>query len=76
MGEMRVMGQPGDTRVMWNPDNTDEVKAAKRQWDDLVGKKRFRGFRVKSDGEKGEQVTEFDPDAAKLIIVPPMAGGR
>jgi len=76
MGEMAVMGRKGDVKTMWNPDNEDEVKAAKKQWDDLVGKKRFRAFRVKGDGKKGEQISDFDPDAAKLIIVPPMAGGQ
>ena len=75
MGELAVMGQRGDTKVMWNPRDEDETKAAKKTWDDLVGKKRFLGFRVKRDGKQGEQVTEFDPNAAKLIIVPPMAGG-
>lgn len=75
MGEMSVMGQKGDTKIMWNPDNEDETRAAKQTWDELVGKKRFLGFRVQRDGEAGEQVREFDPQAAKLIIAPPMAGG-
>jgi hypothetical protein len=75
MGTMAVMNRTGDTKVMWNPDEPEEVKAAKRTWDDLVGKKRFLGYRVQRDGEPGEQVREFDPHAAKLIICPPMAGG-
>lgn len=75
MGTLAVMGQPGDTKIMWNPDNEDEVKAAKKTWDELVGKKRFIGFRVKRDGEPGERIAEFDASAAKLIIAPPMAGG-
>lgn len=76
MGEMALMGIAGDTKHMWNPDNADEVKAAKKVWDDLVGKKRFLGFKVKKDGEPGEQLREFDPKAGKLIIAPPMVGGR
>lgn len=75
MGELRVMGQKGDSRHMWNPDNKDEVAAAKRIWDDLVGKKKFLGFKVKKDGEPGERMREFDPQAGKLIIAPPMSGG-
>lgn len=75
MGELSIMGRPGDTRIMWNPRDRDEVENARRAWDDLVRNKRFLGFRVKRDGEKGEQVREFDPEASKLIIVPPMAGG-
>jgi hypothetical protein len=72
---MALMGIAGDVKVMWNPHNKDETAAAKKQWDDLVGKKRFLGFRVKKSGQPGEQIREFDPDAAKLIIAPPMAGG-
>jgi hypothetical protein len=75
MGELRVMGQKGDTRVMWNPDNPDEVKEAKRSFDNLVKKKGYRAYRVKKKGDAGEQITEFDPSAAKLIIAAPMAGG-
>lgn len=76
MGELAVMGQKGDTKIIWNPRDEDEVENARKTWDRLVGKRRFLGFRVKRDGDKGEQIREFDPEAAKLIIVPPMAGGR
>jgi hypothetical protein len=75
MGEMRIIGGRGDTKVIWNPENSHEVKAAERQFKDLVKKQKFAAFRVLKDGERGEQVREFDPRAAKLIIVPPMAGG-
>lgn len=73
-GEMRIMGRTGDTRIIWSPDNEEEVKAAKRTFDDLR-KKRFVAFRVGSGGSKGEQIDEFDPGAEKLILAPPMAGG-
>lgn len=75
MGTLAVMGQRGDTKVIWNPRDPDEVANAKKTWDNLVGKKRFLGFKVLEDGKKGERITEFDPEATKLIIVPPMAGG-
>lgn len=80
MGQIRLMGAAiklggGDTKIMWNPDNEDEVRAAKKTWDELVGKKRFLGYRVTARGEPGEQVREFDPSAAKLVIAPPMGGG-
>jgi tRNA U38,U39,U40 pseudouridine synthase TruA len=73
--EMRLMGAAGDTKIIWNPDNSDEVDAAKKTFDDLVGNKRFCAFKVSADGKKGEQIREFDKDAEKLIIAPPMAGG-
>lgn len=74
IGEMRVMGRKGDTRIIWDPDNEHEVAQARKTFDDLR-KKRFVAFKVGSGGKKGEQVTEFDPSAEKLILAPPMAGG-
>ena len=76
MGELSVMGRRGDTKIIWDPGNEDEVANARRTFDDLVGRKRFLAFRVAARGSKGEQIREFDPDAEKLIIAPPMAGGR
>lgn len=75
VGEMAVMGTAGDTKVLWDTDNQDEVANARRTFDDLVGKKKYLAFAVKKGGEKGEQVREFNPEAGKLILVPPMQGG-
>jgi len=45
MGELRILGKEGDTKVIWDPDNKDEVKAAREQFDTLKAKK-FLAFRV------------------------------
>ena len=74
MGEMSVMGKEGDTKVIWDPDNEDEVATAERSYNDLI-KKGFKAFSVKSRGQKGEQMDEWDPDEGKIIMVPRMAGG-
>lgn len=74
IGEMRVMGRKGDTNIIWDPDNADEVAQARKTFDELRGK-RFVAFRVGRGGKKGEQITEFDPGAEKMILAPPMAGG-
>lgn len=73
--EMAVMDHTGDTKVIWDPDNADEVAAARAQFEALR-KKGFAAFRVRGkDGEKGAQITAFDPQAEKLILVPQMVGG-
>jgi hypothetical protein len=74
-GTMSVLGREGDTKTIWNPDNPDEVAAAKATFDQLVGKKGYLAFTVKKDGEKGERITEFDPKLGKVILVPRMVGG-
>lgn len=72
--EMAVMGQEGDTKAMWNPQNTFEVEQAKIQYD-AYRKKGYLAFRVDAKGEKDTQMTEWDPTAAKIIFVPQFQGG-
>lgn len=76
MGQLAVMGRQGDTKIIWDPENEDEVANARRTFNELVTDRRFKAFRVRERGAKGEAIDEFDPAAEKLIIVPPMAGGR
>lgn len=64
----------GDTNLMWDANNPDEVSAMKATFDKLK-KKGYLAFSVRAKGEKGEQIKEFDPKAAKLIMAPPMQGG-
>lgn len=64
----------GDTKVIWSASNADEIETARRTFDDLKAKG-FAAFSVKANGDKGEQITKFDPTAEKLIMVPQMRGG-
>ena len=73
--ELAIMSTKGDTKVMWNPENADEVAAAKAQFDTLIGKG-FSAFKVVGPkGEQGDQIREFDPKAGKIILVPALQGG-
>lgn len=74
MGEMRIMGSVGDTKMIWDRNNEDEVKTAKKSFDDLR-KKGFTAFGVKKTGEKGDVITEFNPSMEKIIMAAPMRGG-
>lgn len=74
MGELRVLGQMGDTRLTWDPANTIEVETAKKAFEDYRAK-RFAAFRTTKRGTKGEQITFFDPQAEEVLLVPPIAGG-
>lgn len=66
--------EAGDTKLMWDSENDMEVTAVKNTFDTLIGKG-FTAFKVKKNGEAGDKVTEFNPDAEKLILIAPMAGG-
>tara|TARA_Y100000310_G_scaffold28146_1_gene26798 strand:+ start:2166 stop:2390 length:225 start_codon:yes stop_codon:yes gene_type:complete len=74
MGQMCVLDQTGDTKTIWDPNEPDEVKAAKKQFKSLT-EKGYRAFRVDEDGEKDGQMDEFDPGAGKIIFVKQMVGG-
>lgn len=75
MGELAVMDRTGDTKVVWDPDNEVEVANAKRTFDDLR-KKGFLAYTVNErDASKGTHITEFDPEAGKIILSPPIIGG-
>lgn len=74
MGTMATLSRAGDVRVMWNPDIPAEVAAAKKAFDEAT-KKGHLAFGVKKSGEKGTQIREFDAEAEKIILAPPMRGG-
>lgn len=74
-GEMAVMGREGDTKIMWSRDNPVEVDNARAAFAKFK-KEGFAAFKCRGkDGERGEQVDEFDPAAERYIFVPPMRGG-
>lgn len=74
MSELRVMDRTGDTKLIWDAGNQDEVDAAKATFERLKGK-RYLAYAVKKNGEKGTVIQEFDPDAEKIIMAPQMVGG-
>lgn len=70
-----LMGEAGDTKHMWDKNNEVEVEAARTLYKSLT-KKGYRAFRVQGkDGDRGEQMTDFDASAERVIMVPPMQGG-
>lgn len=74
--EMRIMGASGDDKITWNHEDDLETKTAANKFKELIGKG-YKAFISKNVAgtRKGEQITEFDPTAERLIMVPPIAGG-
>ena len=67
--------EAGDTKIIWDKDNEDEVDAAEATFNKLV-KKGFIAFSVKKDGSSGDKLKKFDADEEKIIMVAPMVGGK
>jgi hypothetical protein len=74
MGEMRVLASEGDHKIVWNPENDDEVEVAEMSFDQLK-EKNYKAYSVDKQGEPLKEIKKFKPSAGKLIMVPPLAGG-
>ena len=73
-GELCIIDRTGDTKVIWDSRNPDEVEAAKATFDRLRAKG-YLAFKVEKNGDRGEVLREFDERAEKIILSPPFAGG-
>lgn len=73
-GEMSVLGREGDTKIIWDSENPDEVAHVRKIFEDLT-QKGFSAFAVKRMGDQGERITKFDPEEEKMILVPQLRGG-
>lgn len=73
--ELRVMTpQDGDAKTTWDPDNADEVAAARSMFDKMR-RAGHAAYSVKRGGKKDSVITEFDPEIGAIIMAPPIAGG-
>lgn len=72
---MEILDPTGDTKVMWDRNNEDEVAIAKAAFDAAL-EKGSSVFAVKGkSGKQGNRLKEFDPTIERMIVVPQMVGG-
>jgi hypothetical protein len=65
----------GDTKLMWDSENEDEVETARSTFEKLT-KKGYAAFKAEGkDGHAGAQIKKFDPEAERIILIPQMQGG-
>lgn len=74
MGVMAKMGAGGDLKVIWDPTKEDEVESARSQFNTLT-RKGYSAFNVTRDGTPAARMDRFDPQAEKIILSLPIAGG-
>ena len=74
MGELSIMDDTGDTKLIWSANNQDEVDAAKEMFKNLK-KKKYVAYSVKENGKKNEIIHDFDPNLEAIIMIPPIVGG-
>ena len=74
MGEMRILGEKGDQKMIWDPKNKDEVEVNKTLFQTLKDKG-YKAFKVDKKGDPGKEIKAFDAKAGKIIMVPALVGG-
>lgn len=74
MSTLAVLDRTGDTRLEWDPERRDEVDAARKMFAELKAK-RYLAYRCDADGNRGEVIREFDPEAERIVMTPQLVGG-
>ena len=73
MGVIRWMGPEGDTQVAWDETDTAAMEKAREMIDRAF--QEGRGvFAVDEDGV-GVRLSEFDPHARQIVVIPQIKGG-
>lgn len=75
MGVIEVMDRKGETKIIWDSEKPAEVANAKRTFDDLTKQGYWAHKAVGKDGATGERITEFDPEAERMVFHAQMKGG-
>jgi hypothetical protein len=70
--------EDGDVPFTWDPGNDEDVRTARRIFDDLH-RNGYLAYKV-TPGKRGaeparEQIRRFDPQAGQIVMVPPLRGG-
>lgn len=73
-GVMVILDHLGDTRHTWNRNNADEVEVMEDIFDTMV-EKGYQAWSVTKKGNKDQRISEFDPQAEKIIFSPALVGG-
>lgn len=73
MGEIRQLARIGDMKISWNSESDKEIAVAREIFDKMI-KEGWTAFREKMR-IKGDKIRIFDPDAERIILVPPITGG-
>ena len=79
---MVVMDRNGHRTVTWDPHDPASINAAKREFDNLI-REGYQAFEMDLISENGvvveglsdRRMTEFDPQAGKVMMVPHLRGG-
>jgi hypothetical protein len=68
-GFMRVLDETGDSRVVWDRREKNQVKEAGHKFYEML-KKGYKAYVARSDGSRGSRLEDFDALLEEIIMVP------
>lgn len=74
-GLLQVLSPKGHLEFNWDKHDLESVRAVSDKFSELTKKNGFRAFKMNEDGSQGEQVDDFDPEAGRYLLSPPLRGG-
>jgi len=74
VGVMVILDSSGDTKHIWDRSSEVEVEKARGLFDRMI-KRGMQAWSVTRKGDKDRKITEFDPEAEKIIFSPALVGG-
>ena len=72
---LSIADPSGDTRIMWDPNNKDEVETARAAFDAAKAKGMLAYSVDPESADKGEVINKFDKKAGKIIMSRQLVGG-
>ncbi|HEX4715287.1 MAG TPA: hypothetical protein VH164_10200 [Ktedonobacteraceae bacterium] len=74
VGVLVILDRTGDTRHTWDRRSEDEVQVIRDLFERMIAKG-YQAWSVTRKGDKDQRITEFDPQAEKVIFAPALVGG-
>ena len=74
MGRLRILGTDGDREMPWNPADSGQLAAVRGAFEALL-RAGYQAYSLDANGRTGEQLRQFTPDAAEIVLAPRFRGG-
>jgi len=69
------MSHKGDEEVSWDKDDPESVEKARQKFLEFLAERKGYAALMGPDGQKGKLVTDFDPEAERIVLMPMIVGG-
>lgn len=64
---LRILDDSGDSRIVWNRRNEQEIREARQKFEEHI-RKGYRAYVTRSDGSKGRRIEDFDSLLEEIVL--------